>query len=247
MKSFRGSNIEAYKRLVSRNYPEGRECDNDYINLSGLRDPFAHAQCLSFVRNLPNKIYPRHLQEFFSFYEFDQSKLTLNFKMYGHDYTWSLEKLGTVLNISSQGRLFYSDATNTNEFTKYNRYDSTDHAYINASEIQNTIFKRPYHCDGAPYHYWSTSHLQERLKMWELVLTSNVFVQIGSKGNLSVIVAKEEHLNPNHFITCKGVDPIFLTFNASTLELTDIEYSVPEHEASSSRGLQLYLEERIES
>ncbi|GKF15069.1 hypothetical protein Tco_0056531, partial [Tanacetum coccineum] len=60
-------------------------------------------------------------------------------------------------------------------------------------------------------------------------------------------VAKEEHLNPNHFITCKGMDPIFSTFNASTLELTDIEYSVPEHGASSSRGPQLYLEERIES
>ncbi|GJY24498.1 hypothetical protein Tco_0398156 [Tanacetum coccineum] len=212
--------------------------------------------------------------------------------MYGHDYTWTLEKLGTVLNISSQGRLFYSDSTNTNEFTKYNRYDPTNYAYINASKIQHTIFKRPYHYEGAPYHYWSTSYLQVRLKMWELVLTSNVFVKIGSKGNVSLIVgymlyciqsntlfnfayfmaktmvgmrindrlilyarlltrlfevAKEKYTYLDHFVTCKGVDPIFSTFNASTLEQINIEYAVPEHRASLSRGPQLDLEECIES
>ncbi|GJX12205.1 hypothetical protein Tco_0202064 [Tanacetum coccineum] len=43
------------------------------------------------------------------------------------------------------------------------------------------------------------------------------------------------------------MDLIFSTFNASTLELTYIEYSVPEHGASSSRRPQLYPEERIES
>ncbi|GJU42168.1 hypothetical protein Tco_1195125 [Tanacetum coccineum] len=128
--------------------------------------------------------------------------------------------------------------------------------------------------------------------MWELVLTSNVFVKISSKGNLLVIVgymlyciqsntpfnfayfmakrmvgmktndrlipyarlltrlfevAKEEHSNPNHFITCKGVDPTFSTFNASTLELTEIEYLVPEHGTSSSRGLHLDSKELIKS
>ncbi|GKC98249.1 hypothetical protein Tco_1168524 [Tanacetum coccineum] len=190
--------------------------------------------------------------------------------MYGHDYTWTLEKPGTVLNISSQGRLFYSDSTNANEFIKYNRYDPTNYAYINASEIQHTIFKRPYHYEGAPYHYWSMSYLQERMKMWELVLTSNVFVKIGSKGNVSIIVryllyciqsntlfnfayfmaktmvgmrtndrlilyarlltwlfevAKEKYTYLDHFVTCKGVDLIFSTFNASTLEQTDIEYA----------------------
>ncbi|GJW97567.1 retrovirus-related pol polyprotein from transposon TNT 1-94 [Tanacetum coccineum] len=142
MKSFSRSDNEAYNKLVSRNYHEGRECDNDYLNLSGLRDMFTHSQCFSF----------------------------------------SLEKLGTVLNISSQGRLFYSDSTNTNEFTKYDQYDPADYVYITASEVQNAIFKHPYHCDGAPYHYWNASYLQERLKMWEHVLTSNVFVKLGSKG-----------------------------------------------------------------
>ncbi|GJS09447.1 retrovirus-related pol polyprotein from transposon TNT 1-94 [Tanacetum coccineum] len=128
--------------------------------------------------------------------------------------------------------------------------------------------------------------------MWELFLTSNVFVRIGSKGNVSIIVgymlhciqsntpfnfgyfmakrmvemrkndrlipyarlltrvfkvAKEEHPHPNHFVTCKSVDPIFSTFNASTLEQTDIKYAVPEHGASSSHGPQLNPEERIES
>ncbi|GJU16614.1 hypothetical protein Tco_1144580, partial [Tanacetum coccineum] len=47
-------------------------------------------------------------------------------------------------------------------------------------------------------------------------------------------------------ITCKGVDPTFSTFNASTLELTEIEYLVPEHGASS-RGPHLDSEERIKS
>ncbi|GJU12911.1 hypothetical protein Tco_1135307 [Tanacetum coccineum] len=113
--------------------------------------------------------------------------------MYGHDYTWSLEKLGTVINISSQGRLFYSDSTNTNEFTKYNQHDPIDYAYINASEVQNTIFKRPHHCDGAPYHYWDASYLQERLKMWEHVLISNVFVKLGSKEQTDIEYEVSEH------------------------------------------------------
>ncbi|GJX12053.1 hypothetical protein Tco_0201912 [Tanacetum coccineum] len=60
-------------------------------------------------------------------------------------------------------------------------------------------------------------------------------------------VAKNEHPHQNHFITCKSVDPIFSTFNASTLEQTDIEYTVPEHGASSSRGPQLDPKVRIES
>ncbi|GJS87329.1 hypothetical protein Tco_0769965 [Tanacetum coccineum] len=97
-----------------------------------------------------------------------------------------------------------------------------------------------------------------RVKMWELVLTSNVFVKIGSKGKIVGYmlhciqsntpfnfayfmakimvgmrtndrlipyarlltrlfeVAKEEHPHPDHFVTCKGVDPTFYTFNAST-------------------------------
>ncbi|GKA77960.1 hypothetical protein Tco_0784497 [Tanacetum coccineum] len=60
-------------------------------------------------------------------------------------------------------------------------------------------------------------------------------------------VAKEEHPHLDHFITCKSVDPIFSTFNASTLEQTNIEYAVLEHGASSSHGPQLDPEERIES
>ncbi|GKA22702.1 hypothetical protein Tco_0708664 [Tanacetum coccineum] len=116
--------------------------------------------------------------------------------------------------------------------------------------------------------------------MWEHILTSNVFIKLGSKGNVSIIVAymlyciqsnipfnfayfmakgmvgmrtndrlipyarlltrlfkvaKDEHPHLNHFITCKSVDPIFSTFNASTLEQIEIEYVMPEHGASLSR------------
>ncbi|GJY17607.1 hypothetical protein Tco_0389098 [Tanacetum coccineum] len=43
------------------------------------------------------------------------------------------------------------------------------------------------------------------------------------------------------------MDPLFSTFNASTLEQTEIEYAVLEHGASSSHGPQLDPEERIEA
>ncbi|GJR68699.1 hypothetical protein Tco_0014764 [Tanacetum coccineum] len=55
-----------------------------------------------------------------------------------------------------------------------------------------------------------------------------------------------EHLRQNHYTTCKGVEPIFSTFNASNLELTDTDYAVLEHGVSSSHGPQIDLEERIE-
>nr|GEX46059.1 hypothetical protein [Tanacetum cinerariifolium] len=60
-------------------------------------------------------------------------------------------------------------------------------------------------------------------------------------------VSKEEHPHPDHFVTCKSVDPIFSTFNDSTLEQIDIEYAMPEHASSSSRRPQFDSEERIES
>ncbi|GJV27817.1 hypothetical protein Tco_1384265 [Tanacetum coccineum] len=108
--------------------------------------------------------------------------------MYGHNYKWSLEKLRTVLNISSQGRLFNSDETHTNVFTKYNCYHPQDANYINASLIQNTILKRHGRDEIPIQHNWDVFELKEKFKLWENVLTTNVFVKIGSKGNLSVIV-----------------------------------------------------------
>ncbi|PWA89061.1 abscisic aldehyde oxidase 3 [Artemisia annua] len=94
--------VDNYKPFEKCNYHEGRHCDLDFIRLSGLRQPFTNAGCLSFAL-LPPDIYPRHLQEFYAFYHFNPADLTLNFQMYGHNYTWTLENLGNVLGINSTG------------------------------------------------------------------------------------------------------------------------------------------------
>ncbi|GKB78521.1 hypothetical protein Tco_0945416 [Tanacetum coccineum] len=112
---------------------EGHECELDFLDASGITEAFSRSLCLSFAHNLPKLIFSRHLQEFYASYKFDRDNYTLNFKMYGHNYAWSLEKLVTVLNVSSQGRLFYFDGTNTNEFDKYNRYHPNDVNYIDAT------------------------------------------------------------------------------------------------------------------
>ena len=56
-----GRGIENYKPFEKRNYSEGRHCDDDFIRMCGLRDPFTYAGCMSFVQ-LPRNIYPRHIQ-----------------------------------------------------------------------------------------------------------------------------------------------------------------------------------------
>ncbi|GKC96664.1 hypothetical protein Tco_1162106 [Tanacetum coccineum] len=142
MKAFCGSNTDDYNPFVSQNYHEGRKCELDYLDTLRITKPFTRSICFSFVHNLPKLIFPCHLQELYATYKFDHDKRTLNFKKYGHNYTWSLEKLGTDLNISSQGRLFYTDGTHANEFDKYNRYHPDDVNYIDASLIQTTIIKR---------------------------------------------------------------------------------------------------------
>ncbi|GJZ32494.1 hypothetical protein Tco_0577930 [Tanacetum coccineum] len=181
MKSFRGSNTDDYNPFVSRNYHEGRECELDYLGASRITGPFTNGRCFSFVRNPSKHIFPRHLQEFYAHYKFNRDVFSLNFKMYGHNYKWSLEKLGTVLNISSQGRLFYSDETHTNVFTKYNRYHPQDANYINASLIQNTILKSHDRCETPLQHNRDVFELKEKFKLWENVLTTNVFVKIRSR------------------------------------------------------------------
>ncbi|GJV07303.1 hypothetical protein Tco_1344959 [Tanacetum coccineum] len=98
--------------------------------------------------------------------------------MYGHDDTWSLEKLGTDLNISSEGRLFYSNSTKTKDFLKHQKYHSTDTTTIDASIIQNTILKSSNQYDGSAYPSWNATLVKERLRMWEHVLTTNVFIKI---------------------------------------------------------------------
>ncbi|GJW56030.1 hypothetical protein Tco_0102761 [Tanacetum coccineum] len=60
-------------------------------------------------------------------------------------------------------------------------------------------------------------------------------------------VAKNKHPHQNHFITCKSMDPILSNINDFNLEQTDIEYAVQEYGASSSRGLELDLEECFEA
>ncbi|GJX58133.1 hypothetical protein Tco_0289523 [Tanacetum coccineum] len=71
MKSFRRSNTDAYNPFVSRNYHEGRECELDYRDTSGITKPFSRLFCLSFAHNLPKLIFPRHLQEFYASYSVD--------------------------------------------------------------------------------------------------------------------------------------------------------------------------------
>ncbi|GJT93632.1 hypothetical protein Tco_1082477 [Tanacetum coccineum] len=161
MKSFRGSTVAKYKTFVSRNYHEGHECDQEYLDLLGLRNHFTNSLCLSFVHNLPNRIYHRHLQEFYGSYESDRNKLTINFNMYGHDYTWSLEKLGTVLSIYSQRRLFYSDSTKTKDFLKHQKNHPIDTTKIDASIIQNTILKSSDHCEESAYPSWNAALVKE--------------------------------------------------------------------------------------
>lgn len=130
--------VNVYKPFENRAYHEGRYCDQDYIRMTGLRQPFINAGCLPFAI-LPPEIYPRHIQEFYARYQFNSAKLTLNFQMYGHNYTWSLEKLGNVLGINSNGIMLYTDSTETREFKKYRNYHPSEMGRINTEDVQNTI------------------------------------------------------------------------------------------------------------
>ncbi|GJU40119.1 hypothetical protein Tco_1193076 [Tanacetum coccineum] len=233
MKSFRGSNTDNYNPFMSRNYHEGRECEPDYLDTSGITEPFSRSLCFSFAHNLLKLIFPHHLQEFYANYRFDRDNCTLHFKMYGYNYAWNLEKLGTVLNISSEGRLFYTDGTHTNEFDKYNRYHPNDVNYIDASLIQTTILKRQRQGETPLQHHWDASDLKEKFKLWESVLTTNVFVKMGSRGNLSVIVG--------YMLYCIETNT---PFNFAYFMENRIAV---EHGASSSQSQQMNPEEQIES
>nr|GEY40362.1 hypothetical protein [Tanacetum cinerariifolium] len=85
---------------------------------------------------------------------------------------------------------------------------------------------------------------QDRLRQWDVGPSTDLNML---SCPLCGMVSKDEHPHPDHFIACKGVDPIFSTFNVSTLEQTEIEYAMLEHRASSSRGPQLDPKECIES
>lgn len=108
--------------------------------------------------------------------------------MYGHDYTWSLEKLGNVLGINSNGIMLYTDSTETREFKKYRIYHPNEAGRINAEDVQNTIFKPQYQCNNEADLHWSQSCLRDKLHAWEYVLTSNVFIKMGAKGSVSVVI-----------------------------------------------------------
>ncbi|GJU19065.1 hypothetical protein Tco_1147031 [Tanacetum coccineum] len=163
MKSFRGSTATKYKTLVSRNYHEGSECDKDYLNLSGLRNNFTNSLCLSFVDNLPNCIYPRHLQEFYGSYEFDPISPSI--------------LLTSYVGVKKNGRL------------------------LPYARLLTTIFE----------------------------------------------YAKNELPNQDRCPQFKAIEPIFIDFNFNHLHRTDIEYTKPEHGASSSKGPQLDPRERMEA
>ncbi|GKD67101.1 hypothetical protein Tco_1309209 [Tanacetum coccineum] len=169
-----------------------------------------------------------------------------------------------VLNVSSQGRLFYSDSTETKDFLKHLKYHPIDTTKIDASIIQNTILKSSDHCDGSAYPYWNATLVKERLRMWDHVLTTNMFVKSGRKGNLSIMkngrllpyarllttifeYAKNELPNQGRCPQFKAIEPIFIDLNFNHLHRTDIEYTKPEHSASSSRGPQLDPRERMEA
>ena len=188
MKTVRcGRGINNYKPFEKRSYSEGRTCDDDFIRMCGLREPFTNARCMTFVR-LPRNIYPRHIQEFFAFYRFDSENLTLNFKMYNHEYTWTLEEFGNALNINSTGIKLYTDSTETREFLKYRIYHSSEANRINAATVQNVIFKPEYQCNNEADLQWAQSHLKDRIYAWEHVLTANAFVKLGARGNISIVV-----------------------------------------------------------
>ena len=145
-----------YEPFEYREFSEGRECDKNFMCATDIKKPFIQANAFSLIRDLPIEIYPRHLQEFYARLYLDQPSLTLNFKMYGHGYAWSLKKLGRVLNVCSKGNLFYTRSTKTADFMKMKHYHPSTYALeppIHAILIQNTILRPDYHCEGVSFEH----------------------------------------------------------------------------------------------
>ena len=164
--------VENFKPFQNRNYHEGHHFDLELIRITGLREPLTNEGFLSFAL-IPPEIYHRHIKKFYVFYHFDSDNLTLNFQMYG---------------INSIGIMIYTDATETREFIKYRMYHSSKANRINTVEVQNAIFKPEYQCNDEADLHWAQSNLCDTLYAWEHVLTSNVFVKLGARGNVSIVV-----------------------------------------------------------
>lgn len=180
-----------YEPFEYREFREGRECDKNFMCATGIRKPFIQAKAFSLVRDLPIEIYPRHLQEFYARFYLDQTSLTLNFRMYGHGYAWSLRKLGKVLNVCSKGNLFYTRSTKTEDFMNIRHYHPSTYALmapIHAVIIQNTILQPDYHCVKAPFEHWNKYQLQVNLMPWAEVLLKNVFMEVEPQEKLPIVV-----------------------------------------------------------
>ncbi|GJW31071.1 hypothetical protein Tco_0047946 [Tanacetum coccineum] len=73
-----------------------------------------------------------------------------------------------------------SNTDDYNPFVSRNYHEG--HAnYIDASLIQNTILKHHDRGETPLQHNWDISELKEKFKLWESILTTNVFVKMGSK------------------------------------------------------------------
>ena len=185
------SESHVYEPFLYREFREGREYDKNFMCVTDIRKPFIQAKAFSLIHNLPTTIYPRHLQEFFARYYLNRPSLTFNFRMYGHGYSWSLRKLGKVLNVCSEGNMFYTRSTKTDDFMKIKHYHPSTYALeppIHAVLIQNTILQPDYHCEDAPFEYWNKSQLEPKLMPWADVLLKNVFLEMEAQERLPIIV-----------------------------------------------------------
>ena len=77
------SETNACEPFEYHEYREGRECDKNFMCATGIRKPFNQTKAFSLIFNLPNEIYPRHLQEFHSRFYLERPSLTLNFECLG--------------------------------------------------------------------------------------------------------------------------------------------------------------------
>jgi hypothetical protein len=82
----------------------------------------------------------------------------------------------------------YTDVTETREYRKYRIYHSSEENRIDVAVVQNAIFKPQYHCNDEADSHWAQSHLRDTLNAWKHILTSNVFVKMGARGNVSIVV-----------------------------------------------------------
>jgi hypothetical protein len=189
--------VNIFKALEKHYVHEGRTIDPSFLEGTNLYAEFAaiNFECLLTI---DEPICPSFILEFYASVTLstgDYDFISVNFRVSGNHYSFTLEEFAQILGVPNQGTCLYSDLHSLSTLdTLDDRFHPYDTPLVSKDVLRNHLFVRTTNTrrtrggnevEKDPYGM-ELNELLSQFKKWEEVLRANVISTIGNRDHINL-------------------------------------------------------------